>query len=57
MRALYQERGSSEEDDDESDGNDEDFLDKVRNKMSGMFNSNKKEDVENLKKQANAEFL
>ena len=36
MRALYQERGSSEEDEDEED--DEDFLDKMKNKMSGLFN-------------------
>ena len=55
MRALYQERGSSEEDDDDED--DEDFLDKMRNKMSGLFNSNKKSDVDELKKKANQEFL
>ena len=54
MRALYQDRGSSEDEDEyESEGNDEDFLDRVRNKMSGMFNSNKKEEVESMKKQAN----
>jgi len=37
MRALYQERGSSEEDEDEEE-DDEDFLDKMKNKMSGLFN-------------------
>ena len=36
MRALYQERGSSEEDEDEEE-DDEDFLDKMKNKMSGLF--------------------
>jgi hypothetical protein len=41
MRALYQERGSSEDDEDDEE-DDEDFLDKMKNKMSGMFNSNKK---------------
>ena len=56
MRALYQERGSSEEDEDEEE-DDEDFLDKMKNKMSGLFNQNKKTDVDQLKKQANQEFL
>ena len=37
MRALYQERGSSEEDEDDEE-DDEDFLDKMKNKMSGLFN-------------------
>ena len=55
MRALYQERGSSEEDDDDED--DEDFLYKMKNKMSGLFNQGKKSDVDDLKKQANQEFL
>jgi triphosphoribosyl-dephospho-CoA synthetase len=57
MRALYQERGSSSEEEDDEEGDDEAFLDRVRSTVSGMFNREKKNDVETMKKQANQEFL
>jgi hypothetical protein len=46
MRALYQERGSSEDDEEEG----EDLMDRFKNKMSGMFGTKKKDDIESMKK-------
>ena len=45
---MYQERGSSEEDEDDEE--DEDFLDRVRHKVSGIFNRDKGQDLEAMKK-------
>lgn len=53
MRALYQERGSSEEDEEEVEQ--EDMMVKLKHRMSGLFKKDKtpKEEVEAMKKQAN----
>ena len=58
MRALYQERGSSEYDDEQDEEESEDLMDKFKNKMSDMFSTkSKKDDIVAMKKKADQEYI
>lgn len=45
MRALYQERGSSDREEEEEEEESEDYLERFKSTMSGMFTTKKPNDL------------